>query len=59
MRVLIALLDRALTETKADDWIDQVRWLFDWNKDFTGSSYGFVVCQSWHWGLSQLIANSL
>jgi hypothetical protein len=27
---LIALLDRALTETEAEDWVSQVRWLSDW-----------------------------
>ena len=27
---LISALDRLLTETTADDWIGQVRWLNDW-----------------------------
>jgi hypothetical protein len=27
---LIAALDRVLSETEADDWIGQVRWLNDW-----------------------------
>ena len=27
---LIAALDRALTETEAEDWTGQVRWLSDW-----------------------------
>ena len=30
LRELIALLDRALTETQAEDWVGQVRWLSDW-----------------------------
>lgn len=30
LRELIALLDRALTETEAEDWTDRVRWLSDW-----------------------------
>ena len=30
LRELIALLDRVLTETQAEDWIGQVRWLSDW-----------------------------
>jgi hypothetical protein len=30
LRELIALLDRALTETEAEDWVGQVRWLSDW-----------------------------
>jgi hypothetical protein len=29
---LIAALDRLLLETKADDWIGQVRWLNDWRR---------------------------
>jgi hypothetical protein len=24
------LLDHALTETEAEDWVGQVRWLSDW-----------------------------
>ena len=27
---LIAALDRLLSETQADDWVGQVRWLNDW-----------------------------
>jgi hypothetical protein len=27
---LIVLLDRALTETQAEDWVGQVRWISDW-----------------------------
>jgi len=27
---LISLLDRLLSETKADEWIGEVRWLNDW-----------------------------
>lgn len=30
---LIAALDRLLTETEAEDWIGQVRWLNDWSSD--------------------------
>jgi Domain of unknown function (DUF5615) len=30
LKELIALLDRALTETEAEDWVGQVRWLSDW-----------------------------
>jgi len=30
LRELIALLNRALTETGAEDWVGQVRWLSDW-----------------------------
>ena len=30
LKELIVLLDRALNQTDADDWIDQVRWLSDW-----------------------------
>lgn len=30
LRELIALLDRALSETEAEDWVGQVRWLSDW-----------------------------
>jgi hypothetical protein len=30
LRELIALLNRALTETEDEDWIGQVRWLSDW-----------------------------
>jgi hypothetical protein len=30
LRDLIVLLDRALTETQAEDWVGQVRWLADW-----------------------------
>ena len=30
LRELIALLDRALTETQAEDGVGQVRWLSDW-----------------------------
>jgi hypothetical protein len=29
---LIEALDRALSETKAEDWSGQVRWLNDWRK---------------------------
>lgn len=27
---LIVLLDRVITETEAEDWVGQVRWLADW-----------------------------
>jgi hypothetical protein len=30
LKELIALLDHALTETDAEDWVGQVRWLSDW-----------------------------
>jgi len=30
LRELIDLLDRLLTETEAEDWVSQVRWLSDW-----------------------------
>ena len=30
IKELIALLDRALDQTVADDWLGQVRWLSDW-----------------------------
>jgi len=30
LRELIALLDRVLTETIAEDWAGKVRWLSDW-----------------------------
>ena len=30
LKELINLLDHALTETIADDWVGQVRWLSDW-----------------------------
>ena len=30
---LIAALDRLLTETEAEDWIGQVRWLNDWSSN--------------------------
>jgi len=30
LKELISLLDRVLTETSADDWVGQVRWLSDW-----------------------------
>jgi hypothetical protein len=30
LRELIALLDRVLTGTEAEDWVGQVRWLSDW-----------------------------
>ena len=30
LRELITLLDRALTETQAENWVGQVRWLSDW-----------------------------
>jgi hypothetical protein len=30
LKELINLLDRVLTETSADDWVGQVRWLSDW-----------------------------
>jgi hypothetical protein len=30
LRQLIALLDRVLKETEAEDWVGQVRWLSDW-----------------------------
>ena len=30
LRELIALLDRAMTGTEAEDWVGQVRWLSDW-----------------------------
>jgi hypothetical protein len=30
LRELIALLDRVLTETEAEDWAGKVRWLSDW-----------------------------
>jgi hypothetical protein len=30
MRSLIMALDRLLTETEAEDWVGQVRWLNDW-----------------------------
>jgi len=30
LQELIALLDRALTETEAEDWVGQVRWLAIW-----------------------------
>jgi hypothetical protein len=29
---LIAALDRLLSETQADDWVGQVRWLNDWRE---------------------------
>ena len=27
---LVAALDRLLSETEAEDWVGQVRWLNDW-----------------------------
>lgn len=30
---LIAALDRLLSETHAEDWIGQVRWLNDWQRE--------------------------
>jgi hypothetical protein len=30
LQELIALLDRVLTETEAEDWPGQIRWLSDW-----------------------------
>jgi len=30
LKELIALLDRSLNQTDADDWVGQVRWLSDW-----------------------------
>jgi hypothetical protein len=30
LKELINLLDLVLTETSADDWVGQVRWLSDW-----------------------------
>lgn len=30
MPALMAVLDRILTETEAEDWVGQVRWLNDW-----------------------------
>lgn len=30
LRELITLLDRVLTETEAEDWSGQVRWLSEW-----------------------------
>ncbi len=30
LKELIALLDLALAETEAENWLDQVRWLSDW-----------------------------
>jgi len=30
---LIAALDRLLTETEAENWVGQVRWLNDWSSD--------------------------
>jgi hypothetical protein len=32
LSTLIAALDRVLNETRAEDWIGQVRWLNDWRK---------------------------
>ena len=32
MSMLFKLLDRLLTETDADDWHGQVRWLQDWDR---------------------------
>ena len=30
LKDLITVLDRVLSETDADDWVGQVRWLSDW-----------------------------
>jgi hypothetical protein len=30
LKKLISLLDRALTNTEAEDWVGQVRWLSEW-----------------------------
>jgi hypothetical protein len=30
---LISTLDRLLSETRAEDWVGQVRWLNDWRGD--------------------------
>jgi hypothetical protein len=32
LSALIVALDRMLTETEADDWIGQTRWLNEWRK---------------------------